>query len=48
MTNKRVTLRCAAEAEFEEKKSVFIGYAAPVRTEDEAKAIIEEKKKEGW
>lgn len=46
MTNKRVTLREAAQAEFEEKKSVFIGYAAPVRTEDEAKAIIEEKKKE--
>ncbi len=44
--NKRVTLRCAASAEFEEKKSVFIGYAAPVATEDEAKAIIEEKKKE--
>lgn len=46
MTNKRITLKCAAVAELEEKKSVFIGYAAPVRTEEEAKAIIEEKKKE--
>lgn len=46
MTNKRVTLKCSAQAEFEEKKSVFIGFAAPVRTEDEAKSIIEQKKKE--
>lgn len=46
MTNKRITLRCAASAETEEKKSVFISYAAPVRTEEEARAIIEEKKKE--
>lgn len=46
MTNKRVTLKGAASAEIEEKKSVFISYAAPVRTEEEAKAIIEEKKKE--
>jgi len=43
---KRVTLAKIGEAETEEKKSIFIGYAAPVRTEDEAKAIIEEKKKE--
>lgn len=42
----RMTLASPAEATFEEKKSVFIGYAAPVKTEDEAKAIIEAKKKE--
>lgn len=46
MRNKRITLRCAAEAELEEKKSLFIGYAAPVRTEDEAREIIEKKKNE--
>lgn len=43
---KRVTLAKIGEAEIEEKKSIFIGYAAPVRTEEEAKAIIEAKKKE--
>ena len=43
---RRTTLRGAAVAEIEEKRSVFIAYAAPVRNEDEAHAIIEEKKKE--
>ena len=43
---RRITLRGAAVAEIEEKRSVFIAYAAPVRNEDEAHAIIEEKKKE--
>ena len=43
---RRITLRGAAVAEIEEKRSVFIAYAAPVRSEDEAHAIIEEKKKE--
>ena len=43
---KRVTLLSAAEAELEEKKSIFIGYAAPVSSEEEAKAIVAEKKKE--
>lgn len=43
---RRITLRVAAVAEIEEKRSVFIAYAAPVRNEDEAHAIIEEKKKE--
>ncbi len=42
---KRITLLRAAEAELEEKKSIFIGYAAPVSSEEEAKAIIAEKKK---
>ena len=39
---RRMTLAKRAEAEFEEKKSIFIGNAAPVRTEDEARAFIEE------
>ena len=43
---RRITLRGAAVAEIEEKRSIFIAYAAPVRNEDEAHAIIEEKKKE--
>ena len=46
MNNKRITLRGAAKAELEEKKSVFIAYAAPVRSEDEAKQIIEQRKRE--
>lgn len=45
-SGKRITLLRAAEAEFEEKKSIFIGYAAPVSSEEEAKAIVAEKKKE--
>ena len=43
---KRITLLQAAEAEFEEKKSIFIGYAAPVSSEEEAKDIVARKKKE--
>lgn len=43
---KRVTLASVGEIEYEEKKSIFIGYAAPVRTEEEAKAIVEAKKRE--
>lgn len=43
---KRVTLASVGEIEYEEKKSIFIGYAAPVRSEEEAKAIVEEKKRE--
>ncbi|MBR6650215.1 MAG: YigZ family protein [Clostridia bacterium] len=43
---KRITLLKAAQAEIEEKKSIFIGYAAPVSSEEEAKAIVAAKKKE--
>lgn len=43
---KRITLKKAAVAQTEEKRSVFIAYAAPVRTEEEAKAIVAAKKKE--
>ena len=40
------TLGQEASAEFEEKKSVFIGHAKPVRTEEEALAFIKAKKAE--
>ena len=43
---KRITLARAASAEMEEKKSVFIGHATPVSSEEEARAFIEKKKKE--
>ena len=34
------TVRVAADAEFEEKKSLFIGHACPVTTEEEALAFL--------
>jgi uncharacterized YigZ family protein len=40
------TLGREASAEFEEKKSVFIGHAKPVKTEEEALAFIKAKKAE--
>lgn len=39
-----ITLGGSGEARFEEKRSVFIGYARPVRTEDEATAFVKEIK----
>ncbi len=39
-----ITLGKSGEARFEEKKSVFIGYARPVKTEEEANAFIKEIK----
>ena len=42
------TILQAAEAEFEEKKSRFIGRAYPVESEDEARARIEEAKRRYW
>lgn len=39
---KRVTLAREAHAEMEERKSVFIGHAKPVTSEDEARAFIDE------
>ncbi len=41
-----VTLAEEASAEFEEKKSIFIGHAKPVQTEEEALAFIKAKKAE--
>jgi uncharacterized YigZ family protein len=43
---KRVTLASTVSSEMEERKSLFIGHAAPVRSEEEARAFIDAKKKE--
>lgn len=42
------TIRAAASDEFVERRSRFIGYIAPVRTEEEAVAFISEKKALHW
>ena len=34
------TIRREASAEFEEKRSIFIGYAKPVKSEEEAAEFI--------
>lgn len=41
---KRITLAGTAETELEEKRSRFIGYAAPVQDEKEAQALIAQRK----
>lgn len=41
-----VTIEHEASAEFEERRSRFIGYAKPVKTVDEALEFIKQKKKE--
>lgn len=46
MNENFITLARVGEGEYEEKNSVFIGYAAPVDTEEEALEIIKAKKKE--
>lgn len=38
------TLECEGKAEFTEKKSVFIGHAIPVKTEEEAQAYVKKQK----
>ena len=43
---KRVTLAREVSVEMEEKKSVFIGHATPVSSEEEARAFIDAKKRE--
>lgn len=40
------TVRCEAQAEFEEKRSLFIGHATHVESEDEALAFVKKIKKE--
>ena len=40
------TIKNEAVAEFEEKRSLFIGHAKPIKTEEEAAEFIKEKKKE--
>lgn len=42
------TIRAYAEAEFVERKSRFIGSIRPCRTEQEALAFLEEKRKQYW
>ena len=39
-----MTLSHRGEGRYEEKRSVFIGYALPVRTEEEALAFVKEIK----
>ncbi len=43
---KRITLASNVSCEMEEKKSIFIGHAAPVADESDARMFIESKKKE--
>ena len=43
---KRITLARDVSVEMEEKKSVFIGHAAPVENEEQAREYINAKKKE--
>ena len=40
------TIKNEAVAEFEERRSLFIGHAKPVKTEEEAAEFIKEKKRE--
>lgn len=46
VVKKRITLANSVSCEMEEKKSVFIGHASPVSSEDEARAFIDAKKRE--
>ena len=48
MLKKYKTILAQAEAEIVEKKSRFIATVRPVKTEEEAKAFIEEMKKKYW
>ena len=48
MLKKYKTILAQAEAEIVEKKSRFIATVRPVKTEEEAKAFIEEIKKKYW
>lgn len=48
MSNSYKTVKEYGEAEFVEKRSRFIGYCKPVKTEEEAIAFINEKKSKHW
>ncbi len=48
MLKKYKTILAQAEAEIVEKKSRFIAAVAPVKTEEEARTFIEERKKKHW
>ena len=43
---RRITLASEVSVEMEERKSVFIGHAKPISSEEEARAFIDAKKKE--
>ncbi|MBQ8187130.1 MAG: YigZ family protein [Clostridia bacterium] len=43
---RRITLASEVSVEMEERKSLFIGHAKPVSSEEEARAFIDAKKKE--
>jgi len=43
---RRITLASEVSVEMEERKSVFIGHAKPVSSEEEARAFIDAKKRE--
>ena len=44
MADTYTTLEKVAEIEYVERKSVFLGYAAPVKSEEQALAIIKERR----
>lgn len=48
MENAYKTVAAEAADEFTEQRSRFIGYVCPVKTEEEAAAFIEKKKKQHW
>lgn len=48
MSDKYKTIKEYSSDEFVEKRSRFIGYAKPVKTEDEAQEFINKIKKEHW
>ena len=48
MSSSYKTVKEYGEAEFVEKRSRFIGYCKPVKTEEEAIAFINEKKSKHW
>jgi len=45
-TKKRVSIAREVTTEMEERKSIFLGHAKPVSTEEEAKAFVAQKKAE--
>ncbi len=45
-SKKRVSIAREVSTEMEERKSIFIGHAKPVSTEEEAKAFVAQKKSE--
>ena len=46
LPKKRITLANNVSVETEEKKSIFIGHAAPIKNEEEARLFLESKRRE--